>query len=530
MGVQISSRRTAGYGVVALVLVGLWWVVSASGPYAAVVPSPSELGRQMWADRAFYGPNVRATLGEAAQGFVWGNLLAVAAALLASRYRVLQRMLERFAVTAIALPLVAVAPLLSILYDGHTSSVILAAQSVVFMTVASVLLGLRSVSASAVDVIRAAGGDEWTVLRRARIPAALPHLVGGLQIAAPSAILGAIVGEYLGASQGLGVAMIQAQGAFEVARLWGLLIITSVLAAVFYLAIPLAARALIPALRSVETTLGSTERRDVPRSTLSGLLGGLTGMVATLVTILVAWWLLVTLVPQATSIARGPDQVIPYLVHGTTTLSSTGAASERALMFMLQQLVHTLADTSIGLVFGVVLALVISIAAFEIKAVESVILAVSVALRSIPMLAIIPLLALVFGRGLLAVTVLIGVMTFFPTVVNVLLAMRSIPSTAEDILRAAGAPRWQTVLRLRIPYALPGLLASVKVAIPVSIGAAMVAEWLSTGSGLGATLTVASAVYDYDFIWGSVFLILLTSLAAYHLAAAAEARLTDRRS
>lgn len=525
-----TIRRYGGAALAAVVVIALWHLVSLSGPYASVVPSPGELLRQMWSDRGFYGPNIAATISEAAQGFLWGNVLAIAAALLTSRYRILQRVLERFAVTAIALPLVAVAPILSILFSSGTPSVILAAQSVVFLTVASVLLGLRSVSAGSVDVIRAAGGSEWTVLRRARIPAALPNLVGGLQIAAPSALLGAIIGEYLGAEHGLGVAMIQAQGAFQVARLWGLLVVTSLLAAICYAAIPLIAKLLVPALRSVETTLGAAERAAPKPSAARRLLSGGLSLVSTLAVILAAWWGVAILLPGASSIAPAPDRVLPYLLHGHTSLGTTDAESAQALPYMLGQLLRTLGDTGLGLFSGVVLAVLVSIAAFEFKAVESAVLGVSVALRSIPMLAIIPLLALVFGRGLVAVTVLIAVMTFFPTVVNVLLAMRAIPAAAEDILRSAGAPRWQTILRLRIPYALPGLLASVKIAIPVSIGAAMVAEWLSTGSGLGATLTVAAAVYDYDFIWGAVFLILLTSLAAYHLAAAAEARLAARRS
>lgn len=524
-----SRRRLAGYLTAALVLLGLWELAARFGPYATVVPGPGELIRQMWSDRGLYDADVKVTLNEAAQGYVWGNLLAIGAAFATSRYQALQRLAERFTVTAIALPLVAVAPLLAIMFSGGTPSVILAAQSVVFTTLVAVLLGQRSVAASSVDVIRAAGGSEWTILRRGRIPASLPYLIGGLQVAAPSAILGAIIGEYLGSSSGLGAAMIAAQGSFEVARLWGLLLVTSVMAAAFYVAIPMVARLFIPSLRSVETSLGATERRVAIRGGRRRVVSALVNLVLTVVVIIGIWWL-VALIPGASSITRAPNQVIPYLIHGQTTLNATGAGTSSAIDFMLQQLLRTLSDTALGVIFGTALAVVVSVVAFEFKSVEGIVLGFSVALRSVPILAVIPLLALIFGRGLVAVTVLIGLMTFFPTVVNMLMGMRAIPRTAEDIFRAAGASRWETIRRLRLLYAMPGLLASVKIAVPVSIGAAMVAEWLSTGDGLGASLTVAAAVYDYDFIWGAVFLILLTSLAAYHLAAAAESKLIERRS
>ena len=77
---------------------------------------------------------------------------------------------------------------------------------------------------------------------------------------------------------------------------------------------------------------------------------------------------------------------------------------------------------------------------------------------------------------------------------------------------------------------LPSLLASIKIALPLSIGAAMVAEWLATGTGLGAALTQAAAAYDYSFIWGGVFIILIVSLAVHQAAAAAESKSLERFS
>jgi ABC-type nitrate/sulfonate/bicarbonate transport system permease component len=84
-------------------------------------------------------------------------------------------------------------------------------------------------------VIRASGGGSWTQLFKVRLRAAIPSTFAALQVAAPSAILGAIIGEYLGAQNfGLGIMMIQAEGAIESARLWGIAILCTTAGGVAY--------------------------------------------------------------------------------------------------------------------------------------------------------------------------------------------------------------------------------------------------------------------------------------------------------
>jgi ABC-type nitrate/sulfonate/bicarbonate transport system permease component len=94
---------------------------------------------------------------------------------------------------------------------------------VFFPTLIGVVVGLRSAERSALDVIRAAGGGSWAQLFKVRLKAAIPSTFAALQVAAPSAILGAIVGEYLGAqANGLGIMMVQAEAAIQTARIWGI--------------------------------------------------------------------------------------------------------------------------------------------------------------------------------------------------------------------------------------------------------------------------------------------------------------------
>ncbi|MFI0425185.1 ABC transporter permease [Spongiactinospora sp. 9N601] len=505
------------------VLLLAWQAVALSG-LGALVPSPAEVLEQMRDDVGYYQPNAAVTMSSAFQGYVWGNGIAIVLALCALPFPRVQAMVERVAVGAIALPLIAVAPLLAIAFRGDTPSVILAAQAVVFTTLVAAILGLNSVDRTSVDVVRASGGSEWTVIRRVRLPAAIPSLVGGLQVAAPAAILGAIIGEYMGGAQGLGVAMIQAQGAFDIPRAWGLAIVTSILAAVAFLVLPLVVRTALPWTRSMDTILGARPSRRRRRDGRAGarLLRAVLAVAGTLMGVAACWWLLALVVPGGGAVARGPVEVVSYFLTGDTQLVTASGEPEEPLPYMLSSLLRTVGDAGVGFVVGLVLAVTMAVLAHEYPVIERVLMPVSIALRSIPIVAAMPLLALMFGRGILAVTVLIAVMTFFPILVNVLLAMRAVPRSAMDLLTAVGAGRWQRMAKLLMPYALPALLASVKVALPLSIGAAMVAEWLATGHGLGASMTVAATLSDYNFVWGGVAVVLLASLLAYHLAGALE--------
>ncbi len=517
-------RRAAVPVLTVLALVLVWQAASSFGNLAALVPSPLDVLRQMGDDAHYYPQNAAATMSSAAQGYLWGNGIAIGLALCTLPFPRVQALLERVAVGAIALPLIAIAPLLAIAFPGNTPSVILAAQAVVFTTLVATILGLNSVDKTSVEVIRASGGSEWTVIRKVRLPAAIPSCVAGLQVAAPSAVLGAIIGEYMGGTKGLGVAMVQAQGAFDIPRAWGLAIVTSLLAAVAFLVLPVVVRLAFPWARSMDTVLGTRAERRGRRGggSLVRLRRAVVTFVATVAGVVVCWWLLVLVVPGGSAVARGPVEVLSYFAGGDTQLVTSSGEAQDAVSYMLSSLARTLMDAGIGVVAGLVLAVLMAVLAHEFTIVERILMPISIALRSVPIVAAMPLLALMFGRGIVAVTVLIAVMTFFPVLVNLLLAMRAVPSSARDLFSAIGAGRRQRVTKLLVPYALPALLASVKVALPLSVGAAMVAEWLATGHGLGASMTVAATLSDYSFVWGGVVAVLLASLAAYQIAGAFE--------
>lgn len=244
-----ASLRSAPAGLVGIVgVVALWQILGDTAFRASrAVPTPTAVIRQMVHDGwHFYWPNLQTTLAEAAKGWFWGNLLAIAAAMLFLVAPVFERPLLQLGVASYCLPPVAILPILAIVFSGETPKVILAALSVFFTTLIGTLVGLHSADPATLDLIRAYGGGPVTALVKVRVPASLPSLFAALCIAAPAAVLGAIIGEFIGGNRGLGVAMINSMQALDVARTWGIALAATAAAGVGYAATLVIGRVLTP--------------------------------------------------------------------------------------------------------------------------------------------------------------------------------------------------------------------------------------------------------------------------------------------
>jgi len=237
-----------GLGLVALLCA---WMLAASltGRGGAVlVPQPwqvaAQLGRDGW---AFYGPNIWPTAGEALQGFLWGDGLAIALAVLVLLWPACERVAVQLATVSSCIPLIALGPLLTAVLAGRAPMVALSALSVFFTTLVGTLVGLRAAEPLSLELITVHGGGSWQRFRHVQLYASLPALFASLSIAAPSALLGAILGEWLGSVEnGLGVAMVIAMQQMSAARLWGIVLVCGTLAGCGYAAIALLGRLLTP--------------------------------------------------------------------------------------------------------------------------------------------------------------------------------------------------------------------------------------------------------------------------------------------
>jgi ABC-type nitrate/sulfonate/bicarbonate transport system permease component len=259
-------------------------------------------------------------------------------------------------------------------------------------------------------------------------------------------------------------------------------------------------------------TVSLAARHAVRRAAIR-LAAGLGGALLSIVVICGVWQLLVKGLALDPFLTRGPLDVWRYL-----TDPANGA--ERTLLWDARKI--TGLDAVIGLVGGAAAALVTAVAFALWRGVEQTLLPIAMALRAVPLVAMTPLIALIFGRGLLAVTVIAGIVTFFPVLVNVSLALRAVPASAVDLMRAYGASRYATLWRVQLPGALPALFAALRVAAPLALVGALLAEWLATGQGLGYLMLAAVTTFELDRMWTGVTIVTVASIVLYTLISVAE--------
>jgi ABC-type nitrate/sulfonate/bicarbonate transport system permease component len=231
-----------------VVMVGGWWVVALVWDNPSSLPTPSAVFDFMQENWRNLWDNAWATAQTAKWGWIIGNSIAVFFALIAAIAPVAERFVVRVAVAIYALPFIAISPILQSNFAGDVPVRVITVLAVYFTTLMGALLGLKAADPRSIDVIRALGGGSFTVVRKVRIRAALPAFFAGLRISAPAAVLGAMLGEFMGGQQGsgLGVRMTAARAALDAPAVWAIAFTASALAATGYFLIAFVGRMLTP--------------------------------------------------------------------------------------------------------------------------------------------------------------------------------------------------------------------------------------------------------------------------------------------
>jgi NitT/TauT family transport system permease protein len=200
-------------------LLAIWQgAIWLNGYPAFILPAPALVGGRLLEALAD-GTLVRhslVTLGESLGGLAAGLAVASVLGYLLAQSRLLERLLAPYIVASQSVPIVAVAPLLVIWFgSGITSKVLICALIVFFPVLINVIVGVRSVEPDLRDMMRSLRASRWQTFRYLELPAATPMLLGGLKIGATLSVIGAVVGEFVGANSGLGFLITAARGQFD---------------------------------------------------------------------------------------------------------------------------------------------------------------------------------------------------------------------------------------------------------------------------------------------------------------------------
>lgn len=268
-GSRLASAvtRVAYYLPAVAVAVGtlvLWEVVvGALAIKAFIFPQPSAIYAALignWASPQYpLFASAQATLYEAAGGLVIGTTAGVVVAFATSRWATTRGVLLPIAVAANAVPIIAFAPLFNNWFGvlAPLSKMMMAAVLVFFPVMANVTRGLTQVDPSALELMRSYAAGEGTILRKVRIPNALPYFFTALKLATTLSLIGAIVGEYFGGSSTvLGRVIVQSASALRFDVTWAAIVLTAITGIAFYLVTVLLERIVIPWHASLRTSEG----------------------------------------------------------------------------------------------------------------------------------------------------------------------------------------------------------------------------------------------------------------------------------
>lgn len=251
----------------------------------------------------------------------------------------------------------------------------------------------------------------------------------------------------------------------------------------------------------------STRNRGGAGRALAAGLGRTLGTAALMTAIVAVIWVGSVALVDNTFVAKGPAEVYEFL------FAADDAAETRAQI--LAGLGVTLGDAAIGFVAGMLAATLAAALIVLSRPVETAVMPVALILRAVPLIALTPIIRLLFSDEVVRVAVVSGIVVLFPALVNIVQGLRSVSGQLADVVHVYGGGPLALLVRVAFPSALPALFASVRISVPGAITGALLAEWLITGKGIGSMVVNAVGQSENNLVWACVLVVTLASLVLY---------------
>jgi NitT/TauT family transport system permease protein len=230
----------------ASLLVTWQYLLPLLGVPAYIVPTPTAIFGVFQKNFPLLVDNLKPTLIEALAGFVIGNLAAVLLAVVFVHSRILQAAYFPIVLFFNTIPILALSPIIILIFGlGMTPKIVIAAVICFFPTLVNMIRGLDSASDNEHELFRVLSATRWEIFWELRLPRALPMLFSSLRIASATAVIGAIVGEWIGSDKGLGALIIQASFNYQSDRLYAAIVLSSCLSIALFCAVVMVERRVI---------------------------------------------------------------------------------------------------------------------------------------------------------------------------------------------------------------------------------------------------------------------------------------------
>ncbi len=239
-----------------------------------------------------------------------------------------------------------------------------------------------------------------------------------------------------------------------------------------------------------------------------GLWRAFSPLLVSAVLAVVAWGIFAKLVDNPL-LAKTPGQVFGFV------FTDDAAAANRTVIRSLMGV--TLRDAGYGFAGGMAAAVLVAILFVLFRSVEQALMPMAMLLRSVPLVAMTPIIVLIAGRGVGGVAVIAGIVVFFPALVTIVFGLRSVGAQVKDLVVAYGGTDVTVLRKVAFPTALPAVFAAARISVPGALIGALVAEWLATGQGIGGQIARDPVQFKYTEIWALIAALTAVSIVLYTL-------------
>lgn len=496
-----KSELGAWLGTISLGM--LFWIGLAGLPGSArYVPEPWDVLRVLLPEREVLLQQSLATLRAAIAGFFLGTVAAIGAAFLVVWY---PRLRQSFVLTGVAVysvPLIAAAPLVALsLGPAHAGAALgcIGAYLPMFLT------GLRAgdrASKSFAEIVLVHGASRCSELRLVR----LPLMVRGWMVAAQAgwtwAVLGALIGDFTGGRWGLGTFLTGTLTRGEPARVWSVAALCLVISGVGTAAIRFA-NLFFPS-QATEDPLDATapEPKEAIGERCRSLMVDLTSAMG----LLAAWQCGAWIASPGGGVLSGPLEIASAahdVFVGTAALS---------VMDLTSALCSTVLAACVGLALSLALAFALAASKHFFTILSRPFVLGVLITQVTPIVAFVPIIALLFGRDLASVVIIVILSTIYPSYTVYERAFEDVPRVALDTIRLFGGGASSEFWYVRLPHAAWMSLVAIRLAVARALLGAITAEYLLTGRGVGGLLGQARALLDFRMVWLVCTLVAATTL------------------
>lgn len=202
----------------------------------------------------------------------------------------------------------------------------------------------------------------------------------------------------------------------------------------------------------------------------------------------------------------------PYVIPTLDAIA--GTLIDDAGMYW-QNFLVTLLEVVVGASGGIIAGFLVAVIMAEFQIIERAVMPLVIIIMVTPIVAIAPALVVAFGFGMIPKFIVTGLVVFFPMLVNSLAGLRDVDPRALDVFQTLHASRWEIFRDLRLPGCMPFVFAGLRIALPLAVVGAAVAEFVAAGqqAGLGSLVTTSAAQANLPVTWGAITLLCVMGVA-----------------